>query len=63
MQDIEIHRERAQNIWSSFSRKFPPVAQSTQLDPISSFDMGRIGGLSSAKEEIQTYACAATDPE
>ena len=63
MEDPAIRRERAQNIWSSFARKFEPVAQSTRLDPMPEFDLSRIGGLASAKEEIQTYACAATDPD
>jgi len=63
MKDLEIHKERAQNIWSSFARKFGPIAQATQLEPMPSFDLARIGGLASAKDEIQTYACAATDPE
>jgi ATP-dependent 26S proteasome regulatory subunit len=63
MKDLEIHKERAQNIWSSFARKFGPVAQATFLEPMPSFDLDRIGGLASAKDEIQTYACAATDPE
>ena len=63
MEEPAIHRERAQNIWSSFARKFEPVAQATRLDPMPEFDLSRIGGLASAKEEIQTYACAATDPD
>jgi len=63
MEDLEIRVERAQNIWSSFARKFGPVAQATALDPMPSFDLRQIGGLAGAKEEIQTYACAATDPE
>jgi ATP-dependent 26S proteasome regulatory subunit len=63
MEDREIRRERAQNIWSSFARKFEPLAQSTRLDPLPDFDLARIGGLAAAKDEIQTYACAATDPE
>jgi ATP-dependent 26S proteasome regulatory subunit len=63
MQDLAINRERAQNIWSSFSRKFPAVAQATEIEPAPALEMNRIGGLASAKDEIQTYACAATDPE
>ena len=63
MRDLEIHKERAQNIWSSFARKFEPIAQATTLEAMPSFDLDQIGGLASAKEEIQTYACAATDPE
>jgi ATP-dependent 26S proteasome regulatory subunit len=63
MEDREIRRERAQNIWSSFTRKFEAMAQSTRLDPLPDFDLARIGGLAAAKDEIQTYACAATDPD
>lgn len=63
MGDREIRKERAQNIWASFARKFEPIAQSTDLEPIPEFSLSQIGGLASAKDEIQTYACAATDPE
>jgi transitional endoplasmic reticulum ATPase len=63
MQDPAIQRERAQNIWSSFARKFEPMSQSTRLEPMPAFDLSRIGGLTGAKDEIQTYACAATDRE
>ncbi len=63
MDDSAILKERAQNLWASFARKVEPVAQATRVDPIPDFDLGLIGGLESAKEEIQTYACAATNPE
>jgi ATP-dependent 26S proteasome regulatory subunit len=63
MPEPEIRRERAQNLWTSFSRKFEPVAQATVLDPLPEFELARIGGLAAAKEEIQTFACAATAPE
>lgn len=63
MEDKAIVRERAQNIWGSFARKFEAMSQSTALEPAPSFELARIGGLSSAKDEIQTYACAATDPD
>ena len=63
MDDLGIRRERAQNIWSSFARKFEPVGQSTVLEPVPDFGLSRIGGLNAAKEEIQTYAYAATDLE
>ena len=61
--DESIQRERAQNIWTSFARKVEPVARATHIDPLPDFDLGRIGGLDAAKEEIQTYACAITSPE
>jgi ATP-dependent 26S proteasome regulatory subunit len=63
MKDREIVQERTQNLWGSFARKFEPVLQATELDPAPSVDVHRIGGLSAAKEEILTYACAATNPE
>lgn len=63
MEDRDVQRERAQNLWTSFSRKFEPMARATQLEPMPDFDLSRIGGLAQAKDEIQTYACAATDPD
>lgn len=63
MEDRTIRRERSQNIWSSFGRKFEAVAQATSFDPMPELDLGSIGGLAGPKEEIQTYACAATNPE
>ena len=62
MNDLEINRERAQNIWSSFARKQQPVARATEIDPNPQLELSEIGGLATAKEEILTYACAATDP-
>ena len=63
MDDAAVARERAQNLWTSFSRKVEPVAQGTQIDPAPDFSLAEIGGLDAAKEEVQTYACAATSPE
>ncbi len=63
MEDSAILKERAQNLWSSFARKVEPLSQATCVEPIPDFELGRIGGLDGAKEEIQTYACAATNPE
>jgi ATP-dependent 26S proteasome regulatory subunit len=62
MEDASIRVERAQNLWSSFTRKFEPVARATQLDPDPQIELSQIGGLAAAKDEILTYACAATDP-
>jgi proteasome regulatory subunit len=62
MEELSVKRERAQNLWSSFARKFEPIAQATQLDPDPNLELSEIGGLAAAKEEILTYACAATDP-
>jgi ATP-dependent 26S proteasome regulatory subunit len=63
MEDRVIMQERTQNLWGSFARKFEPVLQATELEPTPSVDVGKIGGLAAAKEEILTYACAATSPE
>ncbi|MEE9607848.1 MAG: AAA family ATPase [Myxococcota bacterium] len=63
MEDRSIHRERTQNLWASFARKFEPIAQATDIDPLPEFELGKIGGLAAAKEEILTYGCAATDPD
>lgn len=63
MDDRAIERERAYNLWTSFARKLEPVARSTTVEPRPDFDLAQIGGLDAPKEEIQTYACAATNPE
>jgi len=63
MKDSEILKERAQNLWTSFARKVDPIAQATQIEPVPEFDLGLIGGLEGPREEIHTYACAATNPE
>lgn len=63
MDDRGFERERAQNLYTSFTRKFEPMAQATSLEAMPEFELTQIGGLAAAKEEIQTYACAATDPE
>ena len=57
-----VRVERAQNLWASFERKFEPVARATGLDPDPQLELSKVGGLAGAKEEILTYACAATDP-
>lgn len=58
-----MQRERAHNLWTSFGRKFEAIAQATRLEPRPQADLASIGGLASAKDEIQTYASAATSPE
>jgi ATP-dependent 26S proteasome regulatory subunit len=40
-----------------------PVAKATRLEPRPRIDFQDIGGLEAPKEEISTYACAATAPE
>ncbi len=59
----EIERKRAANLWEPFVRKFPPVAKSCDFSPSPAIDFGDIGGLDEAKDELLTYACAATDPD
>jgi ATP-dependent 26S proteasome regulatory subunit len=61
--DPAIERERTQNLWGSFERKFPSFAKASELDATPSVGVQQIGGLAAAKEEVLTYACAATDPE
>jgi len=57
-----ILAERAHNLWSSFARKFPPVDKAAHFAaPAMSFD--RVGGLAGPKDELLTFACAATSPE
>jgi len=58
-----IQRERAQNLWVSFGRKFPLMAKAAQFDPSPEVSFDQIGGLAGPKEELLTYACAATHPE
>jgi ATP-dependent 26S proteasome regulatory subunit len=62
VENSDLRVERAQNLWASFERKFEPVARATQFDPNPQLELSEIGGLAHAKEEILTYACAATDP-
>jgi ATP-dependent 26S proteasome regulatory subunit len=54
--------ERARNLWNSFGRKFAPVDKATRLVR-PELDFGRIGGLAAPKDELLTFACAATNPE
>jgi len=59
----ELERKRAANLWEPFVRKFPPVAKSCEFIASPERGFGDIGGLEEAKDELLTYACAATDPE
>jgi len=62
-EDPSIVRERAQNLWKSFARKNENVTRGAVIsaDPNTSFE--QIGGLAGPKDELLTYACAATSPE
>ncbi|MGH0034743.1 MAG: AAA family ATPase [Myxococcota bacterium] len=62
MNDHAIRIERAQNLWTSFERKHLPLARAGSLVANPQLDFDLIGGLAGPKEEILTYACAATDP-
>ena len=63
MTDRALHSERALNIWSSFQRNLDPLARGATIVPAPSIEFDQIGGLTIPKEEILTYACAATSPE
>ena len=63
MEEREIRKERTSNLWTSFARKFPPLAKAVALDPAPQLGFERIGGLAGPKEEVETYACGATHPE
>jgi ATP-dependent 26S proteasome regulatory subunit len=63
MSDRPIQKERAQNLWSSFHRKVEPLARGARLVADPDLSVDQIGGLEQAKDEILTYACAATSPE
>ena len=62
VKDRTIRKERAQNLWGSFARKFDPVARSTEIDPLSNVSLDDIGGLTGACDEMLTYSCAITSP-
>lgn len=63
MTERDVRRERAQNLWSSLERKMPLLARATTFDPDPDVAFDGIGGLAAAKDEILTYACAATHPD
>ncbi len=56
-------QQRAGNLWEAFVRKFQPLEKATRLVAPPTVDMGQVGGLEAAKEEVLTYACAVTDPD
>ena len=63
MTERRIESERAQNLWSSFTRQVEPLARATEVTGVPELTFDGIGGLNTAKEEILTYACAVTNPE
>ncbi len=62
-EDPRIRSERIQNLWNSVARKHPSLSQSMELEPTPDLAFDEIGGLATAKEELLTYSCAATNPE
>jgi ATP-dependent 26S proteasome regulatory subunit len=62
MDEPHIRIERAQNLWASFERKQAPIARGARLTASPDLHFDQIGGLAGPKEEILTYACAATSP-
>ena len=63
MEDRRIRAERAQNLWSSFSRKIEPLGRGMALEATPDQDLADIGGLEAPKEEVATYAAAITSPQ
>ncbi len=61
--DKSIAMERTQNLWTSFLRKYGTQARSTQISTALDFNFDLVGGLSGPKDELLTYACAATSPK
>ena len=63
MTDPTIRVERAQNLWSSFARKIEPLGNGIRMIARPERELSEIGGLAGPKDEIVTYACAATSPQ
>lgn len=63
MNEREIVEGRAQNLWNSAARKFPPLARAVRFQTAPQIGSEQIGGLEEAQDEVLTYACAVTSPE
>ena len=63
MNEREIVQERAQNLWNSAARKYPPLARAATLRTSPEVGSDQIGGLEEAQEEVLTYACTMTSRE
>jgi ATP-dependent 26S proteasome regulatory subunit len=63
MTDRSLLADRAANIWSSFQRNVAPLARGATIVPSPTVQFAQVGGLTSPKEEILTYAYAQTSPE
>lgn len=62
MDEDSKRTERAQNLWTSFLRSVDPMARGAKLTANPGFGFDSIGGLAGPKDEVLTYACAATNP-
>lgn len=63
MAERSIESERAQNLWSSFTRSIEPLARAARIEAAPDLTFDGIGGLAAAKDEVLTYACTITHPE
>ncbi len=63
MTERDLRRERTQNLWTSLQRKTPLLARAAELTADPEVPFEAIGGLAAAKDELLTYACAATHPD
>ncbi len=63
MSEREIVQGRAQNLWNSAARKYPPLARAATLRTSPEVGSDQIGGLEEAQEEVLTYACTMTNRE
>ena len=63
MNEIQVQRERTQNLWDRAVRKIAPLERSSEMTAAPEIGTDRIGGLAQAQEEVLTYACAMTNPE
>jgi transitional endoplasmic reticulum ATPase len=63
MSSLSVEQQRLVNVWEAYARKFEPIQKTVRFVPRPQLSFSRIGGLETAKEEMLTYACAATDPE
>ena len=63
MNEREVVEGRAQNLWNSAARKFPPLARAVSFQTAPQVGSDQIGGLEEAQDEVLTYACAVTSPE
>lgn len=55
--------KRAENLWDAFERKYAPISKSVRFVAAPELGFDQIGGLDAPKEEMLTYAYAATDPD